>query len=51
MLIRIPLLTQDHTKDDTTHNKKDEEETCEPNHTSLSVRTITHVVKPRAEED
>ena len=51
LLIRRCLTTQDQTKDDTTHNNKEPEDTREPYQTRLSVRAIAHLVKPRAEEE
>ena len=51
LLIRQCLTTQDQTKDDTTHNNKEAEDTREPDQMRLSIRVIVHLVKPRAEEE
>ena len=51
LLIRQCLTTQDQTKDDTTHNNKEAEDTREPDQMRLSIRAFVHLVKPRAEEE
>ena len=44
------ITPQEHSKDNTSRYKNEDEDSCGPNHTSVSIRTITRLVKPRAKE-